>query len=96
MTAQTRCTEIRVQRIDHPRGDGLGRALVLDCHGGALTLLFDDPGELWILIEQLSDGLDWVTERSRDAAGRPAAIREPGALGRGQADGAGEEHISRG
>jgi len=43
MTADVRCTGIRVNRIEHPRGDGLGRALVLDCRAGELTLLFDDP-----------------------------------------------------
>jgi len=58
--------DICVARIDHPRGDGLGRALVLDCRGGSLVLLFDDPAEVCTLIAQLSDGLAWMTERSRD------------------------------
>jgi hypothetical protein len=67
--------EICVVRIEHPRGDGLGRALVLDCHGGSLTLLFDDPAQLCALIEQLSQGLAWMTERSRDLPGR--AVEAP-------------------
>jgi hypothetical protein len=81
MTAETRCAEIRVDRIEHARGDGLGRALVLDCHGGSLTLLFDDPGDLRDLIAQLTTGLAWVTERSRDLLGRGSGP------GLGQADG---------
>ena len=70
-TAPARTT-ICVQRIEHPRGDGLGRALVLDCLGGSLVILFDDPGELCDLIGELTRGLAWVTERSRDAAALPA------------------------
>jgi hypothetical protein len=62
-----RLAEICVTRIDHPRGDGLGRALILDCRSGSLMLLFDDPTELCLLIQQLSEGLAWVTERSRDS-----------------------------
>ena len=66
MTADVRCTGIRVNRIEHPRGDGLGRALVLDCRAGELTLLFDDPAEVVSLIHDLTGGLAWITERSRD------------------------------
>ena len=66
MTADVRCTGIRVNRIEHPRGDGLGRALVLDCRAGELTLLFDDPAEVVSLIHDLAGGLAWITERSRD------------------------------
>jgi hypothetical protein len=65
-----RLAEICVTRIEHPRGDGLGRALVLDCRGGSLMLLFDDPSELCTLIAQLTEGLAWVTERSRDLVAR--------------------------
>jgi len=61
---------ICVERIEHPRGDGLGRALVLDCLGGSLVILLDDPSELCDLIGELTRGLAWVTERSRDALGR--------------------------
>jgi len=58
--------EICVIRIEHARGDGLGRALVLDCHEGSLSLLFDEPADLCSLIDELSRGLAWMTERSRD------------------------------
>jgi len=68
MTAEVRCAEIRVDRIEHARGDGLGRALVLDCRGGALSILVDDPAELRALIDELSRGVTWITERSRDRA----------------------------
>jgi len=61
-----RAAEICVIRIEHARGDGLGRALVLDCHEGSLSLLFDDPADVCSLIDQLSQGLGWMTERSRD------------------------------
>ena len=71
-TAPARTT-ICVQRIEHARGDGLGRALVLDCLGGSLVILFDDPAELCELIDDLTRGLAWVTERSRDAPGLPAS-----------------------
>ena len=63
---------ICVERIEHPRGDGLGRALVIDCLGGSLVLLLDDPAELRDLIGELTRGLAWVTERSRDAFDRSA------------------------
>lgn len=90
MTAETYCTDIRVDRIEHARGDGLGRALVLDCRGsgGELSILFDDPAELRQLIEDLSGGVAWLTERSRDQLGRASG---PDVA---QADGGGEEHIS--
>jgi hypothetical protein len=58
--------EICVTRIEHPRGDGMGRALVVDCCGGSVVLLFDDPAQLRGLIDELSGGLAWITERSRD------------------------------
>lgn len=65
---------ICVQRIEHARGDGLGRALVIDCLGGSLVILLDDPAELCDLIGDLTRGLAWVTERSRDTLGLdPAA-----------------------
>jgi hypothetical protein len=60
---------ICVERIEHARGDGLGRALVIDCLGGSLVILLDDPAELCDLIGDLTRGLAWVTERSRDALG---------------------------
>jgi hypothetical protein len=90
MTAETHCTDIRVDRIEHARGDGLGRALVLDCRGGGggLSLLLDDPAELRRLIEDLSRGVAWITERSRDLLERSSG---PDVA---QADGGGEEHIS--
>jgi hypothetical protein len=75
-------TPICVLRIDHPRGDGLGRALVLDCVGGSLAILFDDPAELRDLIGELTRGLAWVTERSRDLLESYRAPTAP------QADGA--------
>ena len=77
-----RLTEICVTRIEHARGDGLGRALILDCRSGSLMLLFDDPAELCGLIAQLTEGLAWVTERSRDslpARGEPSAPASPSA-----------------
>jgi hypothetical protein len=60
---------ICVERIEHPRGDGLGRALVVDCLGGALVILLDDAAEVCDLIGDLTRGLAWMTERSRDVAG---------------------------
>jgi hypothetical protein len=73
---------ICVQRIEHPRGDGLGRALVLDCLGGSLVILLDDPTEICHLVGELTTGLAWVTERSRDVLGSRASE------GAAQADGA--------
>jgi hypothetical protein len=70
---------ICIQRIEHARGDGLGRALVVDCLGGSLVILLDDPAELCDLIGELTRGLAWITERSRDALGGEAAAPQPSA-----------------
>ncbi len=56
------CPELLVDRIEHPRGDGMGRALVLECKASGLTLVLDDPASVRALIDDLVRALSWLDD----------------------------------
>ena len=62
MTQPTRNFDLTVARIDQPRGDGMGRALVVESKLWQVSVLLDDPEELRLLIDELQSGLDWLAE----------------------------------
>jgi hypothetical protein len=62
VTQPFRNPDLTVARIDQPRGDGMGRALVVESKSWQVSVLLDDPEELRALIDELQSGLDWLAE----------------------------------
>ena len=62
MTQPPRNLDLTVARIDQARGDGMGRALVMESKLWQVSVLLDDPEELRALIDELQSGLDWLAE----------------------------------
>ena len=62
MNQPPRNLDLTVARIDQPRGDGMGRALVVESKLWQVSVLLDDPEELRALIDELQSGLDWLAE----------------------------------
>lgn len=62
MTGPRPDLDLTLARIDQPRGDGMGRALVLESKLWQLSILMDNPAELRALIDELQSGLDWLAE----------------------------------
>jgi hypothetical protein len=54
--------ELLVEWIEHPRGDGMGRALTLECKASGLTVVMDDPVAVRALIDELVRALSWLDE----------------------------------
>jgi hypothetical protein len=54
--------DLTVARIDQPRGDGMGRALVVESKLWQVSVLLDDPGDVQELIDDLRSGLAWLEE----------------------------------
>jgi hypothetical protein len=63
--ADVHCLEIAVHRIEHPRGDGMGRALTLECRASGLAVLLDDPADVSALIDDLQKALRWLDENPK-------------------------------
>jgi hypothetical protein len=53
-------SELSVHRIEHPRGDGMGRAITIECRGSGLSALLADPKEVRALIAELQKALLWL------------------------------------
>ncbi len=62
MTSSARDVDLAVERIDQPRGDGLGRALVVESRPKGLSVILDDPGDVRALTQDLESGLAWLEE----------------------------------
>ena len=62
MTQLPRNPDLTVARIDQPRGDGMGRALVVESKLRQVSVLLDDPGDVQVLIDELRSGLEWLEE----------------------------------
>jgi hypothetical protein len=62
MNASGSRPELRVEWIEHPRGDGMGRALALECKASGLTIVLDDPASVRALIDELVRALSWFDE----------------------------------
>ena len=62
MSQLARNPDLTVARIDQPRGDGMGRALVVESKLWQVSVLLDDPGEVQELIDELRSGLEWLEE----------------------------------
>jgi hypothetical protein len=67
MNASGSCPELLVERIEHPRGDGMGRALTLECKASGLTIVMDDPAAVRALIDELVRALSWIDESVESA-----------------------------
>ncbi len=55
-------SELSVNRIEHPRGDGMGRAITVECRGSGLSALLDDPEEVRALVGELQKALLWLSD----------------------------------
>ena len=53
---------LAVECFEHPRGDGMGRALALESRASGLSVLIDDPAEVRTLIAELVRALAWLDE----------------------------------
>jgi hypothetical protein len=62
VTEQRRNPDLTVARIDQPRGDGMGRALVVESRLWQVSVLLDDPGDVQELIDELRSALEWLEE----------------------------------
>jgi len=67
MNAAGSCPELLVEWIEHPRGDGMGRALTLECKTSGLTIVLDDPAAVRALIDELVRALSWLDESVESA-----------------------------
>ena len=59
--------ELLVEWIEHPRGDGMGRALALESKNSGLTIVLDDPAAVRALIDELVRALSWLDESVESA-----------------------------
>ena len=62
MSQLARNPDLTVARIDQPRGDGMGRALVVESKLWQVSVLLEDPGDVQELIDELRSGLEWLEE----------------------------------